>query len=65
MKMTKHQLEAIYSLLMELRGFIGTKIAETFISGDFAEMNDFERLLNNTIGAAEVIRNELTNYKED
>lgn len=63
--MTKYQLQDIYNLLMTLRELIGSKVAETFISGDFTQMADYQRLLNNTIGATEVIRNELTNnYKE-
>lgn len=63
--MTKYQMQDIHNLLMELQQLIGAKVAETFISGDFMEMANYERMLNNTIGAAEVIRTELTNYKED
>lgn len=64
--MTKYQLQDIHNFLMEIQKLIGSKIAETFITGDFAEMANYERLLNNAIGGAEVIRNELTNnYKED
>lgn len=38
--MTKYQLQDIYNLLMELQELIGSKVAETFISGDFAQMAD-------------------------
>lgn len=63
--MTKCQLQDIHNFLMEIQKLIWSKVVETFISGDFAEMANYERLLNNAIGGAEVIRNELTNYKED
>ncbi len=63
--MTKYQLQDIHNFLMEVQKLIGAKVAETFISGDFAEMSNYQRLLNNAIGAAEVIRNELTNNKEE
>ena len=62
--MKKYQLEAIYDLLMELRELIGREAAQAMITGDFKQMANYERLLSNTIGAAEVISTELTINKE-
>ncbi len=63
--MNKWQLQAIRSLLMEVSEVLSEEIARAFITGDYAHMGKYERMLQNTIGGAEVIRHELDERKAD
>lgn len=63
--MDKFQLQAIHNLLWEVSELLGRDIAGAMIAGDFKRMGKYQRMLQNTIGAAEVIRRELDEMKEE
>lgn len=63
--MKKYQLQAIHSLLMEVSKVLAEDIAKATIAGDYARMGKYGRMLQNTIGGAEVIQRELDERKAD